>query len=494
MIAPARRAALDALAQIEEGQIDMGAAVARARATLHDERDQALLLELVSGTLRMRSAIDYQLSLRVKRPLAKLDAAILNILRMSAFQLMYLTRLPASAVINDAVDMTRRAGKSSASGLANAVLRAISRERDQLKWPAADDPNHLSVVHSHPRWLIDRWLTRYGLEDTTAWLVFDNQPAALCLAANRHLTTREALAEELLSDGVTTNPTSRAANGLEVTNGRALSTRAFREGRCIVQDEASQLIGELALSVARGRVLDLCASPGGKTLALSIAKGTRVIASDIRANRVRLLATTLKRCRVPNVSVVHVADGPLPFPAETFDLILIDAPCSGLGTVRRDPDIRWRRSAEDLARFAAAQRDLLMASADLVKHGGSLVYSTCSSEPEENDDVVATFLQASIPRQSRGLLRCDPRTLVERPPERPSERPPERSSERPSERLVERPSERSLYNCSIVHAHWEPCLELRQGAVARRRAGRHFLHLRGHCDARRRSRAPGHGA
>ena len=392
MIAPARRAALDALAQIDQGQLDMGAAIAAVRVTLNDERDQGLLLELVSGTLRMRGAIDYQLARRVKRPLAKLDAAVLNILRLSAFQLMYLSRSPASAVINDAVDLTRRAGKSSASGLANAVLRAVSREHDQLQWPAADDPDHLAVIYSHPRWLIDRWLARYGVENTTAWLAFNNRPAALCLAANRHLTTREALAEELLSDGVTTRPTARAANGLDVTDGRALNTRAFREGRCLVQDEASQLIGELAASVARGRVLDLCASPGGKTLALSIASNTRVIASDVRANRVRLLARTLARCRVPNVSVVHVADGPLPFSSETFDVILIDAPCSGLGTVRRDPDIRWRRSPADLPRFAAAQLELLKTAADLVTRGGTLVYSTCSSEPEENEDVVAAFL------------------------------------------------------------------------------------------------------
>jgi 16S rRNA (cytosine967-C5)-methyltransferase len=394
MIAPARRAALDALEKIEQSDVDMGAAIAAVRATLTDERDQALLLELVSGTLRMRGAIDYQLSLRVKRPIAKLDAAVLNILRLSAFQLMYMSRLPASAVINDAVDLTRRAGKSSASGLANAVLRALSREQTQLKWPSADDPDYLAVVHSHPRWLIDRWVARYGVENTTSWLAFNNQPAALCLVANRHLNTREALAEELLSDGVMTRPTSRAANGLEVIDGRALNTRAFREGRCIVQDEASQLIGELAASVARGNVLDLCASPGGKTLALSIARGTHVIASDVRPNRVRLLARTLTRCRIPNTTVVHVADGPLPFADETFDLVLIDAPCSGLGTVRRDPDIRWRRSPEDLARFAKAQRELLGSAASLVKHGGSLVYSTCSSEPEENEDVVASFLQA----------------------------------------------------------------------------------------------------
>ena len=396
MIAPARRAALDALKQIDESDVDMGAAIAAVRATLSDPRDHALLLELVSGTLRMRAAIDYQLSLRVTRPLAKLDAAVLRILRVSAFQLIYLSRLPASAVINDAVELTRRSGKSSASGLANAVLRAVSRDRETLTWPPATDPDHLAIVHSHPRWLVDRWIARYGAEDAAAWLAFDNQPAALCLAANRHLTTREALAEELLSDGVTTAPTLRAINGLTVVDGRALNTRAFREGRCIVQDEASQLIGELAAQAARGRILDLCASPGGKTLALSAAAGAHgvVLATDVRASRIRLLAKTLTRCRVPNARVIHLSDGPLPFRDATFDLVLIDAPCSGLGTVRRDPDIRWRRLPADLPRFAAAQLALLTNAAGLVKPGGTMVYSTCSSEPEENADVVASFLAA----------------------------------------------------------------------------------------------------
>jgi 16S rRNA (cytosine967-C5)-methyltransferase len=396
MIAPARRAAIDALKQIDESDVDMGAAIAGVRATLTDERDHGLLLELVSGTLRMRAAIDYQLSLRVKRPLPKLDAAVLRILRLSAFQLIYLSRLPASAVINDAVELTRRSGKSSASGLANAVLRALSRERETLTWPTPADPDYLAIVHSHPQWLIDRWVARYGAEAATAWLAFNNQPAALCLAANRHLTTREALAEELLSDGVTTEPTSRAGNGLNVRDGRALNTRAFREGRCIVQDEASQLIGELAAESARGRILDLCASPGGKTLALSVAAGAQgvVVATDIRANRIRLLAKTLTRCRLPNARIVHLSDGPLPFRDQAFDLVLIDAPCSGLGTVRRDPDIRWRRLPQDLARFAAAQLALLDNAAELVKPGGTMVYSTCSSEPEENADVVAAFLAA----------------------------------------------------------------------------------------------------
>ena len=396
MIAPARRAAVDALAQIDDGRLDMGSAVARARATLHDERDRALLLEIVTGTLRMRAAIDYQLAARVRRPLARLDAAVLRILRISAFQLIYLSRLPASAVINDAVELTRRSGKTSAAGLSNAVLRAVSRDRERLSWPSRGELlDYLSIVHSHPRWLVERWLARYGATATEAWLTFNNHPATMCLAVNRHLTSRTELAQELADVGVTTRATGRAAFGLEVIEGRALSTAAFTEGRCIVQDEASQLIGEFACQHASGRILDLCASPGGKTLALSAAGSAgMVIAADVRPQRVRLLARTLARCRVPNAKVVHVADGPLPFANEAFALVLIDAPCSGLGTIRRDPDIRWRRSPDDLARFANAQRDLLLSAADLVKRGGSLVYSTCSSEPEENQDVVASFLQA----------------------------------------------------------------------------------------------------
>ena len=396
MIAPARRAAIDALAVIDSGDLDMGSAIAKARAGLSDERDRALLLEVVTGTLRMQAALDYQLSLRVKRPLHKLDAAVLRVLRMSGFQLLYLSRLPASAVINDAVELTRRSGKSSAAGLTNAVLRSLSRDRGALTWPPRDNiSEHLSTVQSHPRWLVDRWLDRYGPAATEAWLAFNNEPAAMCLAVNRHVTSREALATELAEAGVRTEPTARAAHGLRVVEGRPLATAAFTEGRFIVQDEASQLIGELVQPKSGATVLDVCASPGGKTLALSAAVGPTgtVIASDVRPQRVRLLARTMARCKVPNATVVHIpADGPLPFAAEAFDLVLIDAPCSGLGTIRRDPDIRWRRAPDDLARLAATQSALLSRAAELVTPGGRMLYSTCSSEPEENEHVVATFL------------------------------------------------------------------------------------------------------
>ena len=403
MIAPARLAALDALRQIDAERLDMGEAVARVRKPLSDERDRALLLEIVSGTLRMRAALDHQLALRLSRPIGRLDGMVREILRMSAFQLMYLTRTPSSAVINDAVDLTRRGGKSSATGLVNAVLRSLNRDRQKLTWPArpADAAGagamagYFSVVHSHPEWLVARWLARYGAADTERWLTFNNHGPALCLVPNRALASREALEEELKSDGVDTQRTTRASHGLHVTSGQALGTRAFREGRCLVQDEASQLIGELVGTQRGDRILDLCASPGGKTVAMAADLGPSglIVATDVRRHRLRVLTETLGRCRMTRARVVQVpATGGLPFAEGSFDRILIDAPCSGLGTVRRDPDIRWRVAEADLPALAATQLALLRRTASLVRPGGTLVYSTCSSEPDENQQVVAAFL------------------------------------------------------------------------------------------------------
>lgn len=394
MIAPARRAAFDALMAFESGA-GLPAVLAAARPSLGDARDQALLTELVTGTIRQRRAIDHQLATRTSRPLARLDAAVLAILRLSAFQLLYLDKVPASAVVDDAVELTRRVRKTSAGGLVNAVLRALARDRQALAWPEGDTADALSVRFSHPEWLVSRWLARYGTDDTIAWLTFNNQPPRLCLAANATRTTREALARRLEEEGVRTEPATRAPRGLVVVEGQPLRTPAFDDGSFVVQDEASQLVVDLGAVRPGGRALDLCASPGGKSVGLAgrVGPGGLVVASDVRPRRVRLLGSTIARCRLDNAPIVQVpATGPLPFRPGAFDLVLVDAPCSGLGTIRREVDIRWRRDEADLARMAAAQLVLLMRAAETVAPGGTLVYATCSSEPEENDEVAAAFL------------------------------------------------------------------------------------------------------
>ena len=394
MIAPARQAAWAALVAHEVKGTDLPSALAEARQTLSDPRDHALLTELVTGVVRLRKALDYQLAQRTRRRLEALDATVLTGLRLGAFQLLYLDRLPPSAVVNDAVALTRRGGKTSAGGLVNAVLRALARERGALSWPDAPLVEALAIRHSHPAWLVERWLRRYGELETGAWLVFDNQAPRLCLAVNRRKGTRDELAAHLDAEGVRTEPAARAEHGLHVIAGAALGTQAFRDGWFIVQDEASQLIAELGELHRGQRALDLCASPGGKsmTLAARVGPGGSLVACDVRPRRVRLLQQTLSRLRVPAPIVRIATAGDLPFAAGAFDYVLVDAPCSGLGTLRRDPDIRWGRVEEDLPRLAGAQLMLLHRAARVVKPGGTLVYATCSSEPDENEHVVDAFL------------------------------------------------------------------------------------------------------
>ncbi len=414
MISPARQAAFDALRSIASGQADLGDALRRTRDPLEDPRDRALATDLVLGTLRTRAALDYQLQQFSARPLSRLDDLVLDCLRLAAYQILYLSRLPVSAVVNDAVSIVKASRVRSAAPFANAVLRRLARSHDHLNWPSRPNFSNreghrsalvefLSITCSHPPWLVNRWLERYGEAATEEWLRFNNQAPAMTLATNRLRTTRDELATRLLAENVRTVPTAFAAHGLTVVSGHVLRTQTFREGYCLVQDEASQLVAELVDAQGARSVLDACASPGGKSVALAAQVETaasafrrkegRVVATDVRRRRVRLLAETLQRCQAQSVRVVQVsATDPLPFLEGAFDRVLVDAPCSGLGTVRRDPDIRWRRTESDLPAFSQQQQDLLRRVAPTVSSGGRIVYSTCSSEPEENEGVVSAFL------------------------------------------------------------------------------------------------------
>lgn len=403
MIAAARAAAFDVLEAVETGRLDLGEALARARRGLDDPRDQVLLAELAAGTLRWRGALDYQLARASGRPLERLDAAVLRTLRLGLYQLLHLDRVPAHAVVHDAVALVRRAGVARAAPLVNAVLRRLARERDALQWPErptavatpADRERAIEYgVHtcSHPRWLVERWLAREPLDLVDAWLRFNNAPAPLCLRADTRRTSRDELAVALAAHGVRTRPTRFAPHGLVVESGRPLATPLAAEGLFLVQDEASQLVPELLRPGPGARVLDACAAPGGKTVAIAgmLGAGT-VVAADVRARRVRILAATLRHHDV-RAPVVQVApEGEWPF-RQVFTHVLVDAPCTGLGTIRRNPDIRWRRTPMDLPRMAALQTRLLDRAARVLVAGGRLVYSTCSSEPEENEEVAAAFL------------------------------------------------------------------------------------------------------
>jgi len=401
MTAPARTAAYHALLAVTAGTQDLPFALAQSRRTLTDDRDRALTAEIVTGTMRWLRSLDFLVEHFAQRPPRKIDRQVLTILRLSVYQLLHLDRVPASAVVDDAVDLTRAARKPSATGFVNAVLRTLLRQRHKLPLPARPDtPDrdaqmaYLGLTHSHPDWLAARWLDRHGFEATEAWVQFNNATPALTVRVNTLRARVDEAMAALAADGIETEPTRFAPDGLVVTSGNPL--RRAQDGLVFVQDEASQLVALVVGAQPGEQVLDLCASPGGKTMALAAAMQDQgaIVATDVRPRRIVLLQETVGVGGATSVSVQQVpATGALPF-AATFDRVLVDAPCSGLGTIRRDPDIRWRRSAQDLPALASQQVMLLERAAPTVRVGGRLVYATCSSEPEENEQVVDRFLAA----------------------------------------------------------------------------------------------------
>jgi 16S rRNA (cytosine967-C5)-methyltransferase len=415
VIAPARTAAFHALRGVAANHVDLPAALLRARTSLADERDRALAAEIITGTLRWQRSLDHLVEHFAQRDLSRVDDDVLVILRLSLYQLLHLDRVPASAVVDDAVDLTRGARKQSAAGFVNAVLRSTLRTRHRLPLPARPDDGsdhgaataYLGITHSHPEWLVSRWLARYGFDNAEKWVQFNNDTPALTIRANRLRVTREQLAASLAQEDIETEPTRYAPDGLVVRSGNPLRLVSPPKGSdlppkggsygglFVVQDEASQLV-PLVVDVQPGmRVLDLCASPGGKATAMAAAAADNglVAASDVRPRRLRTLAETVRTLDAQNVRILQVpATGPLPF-GPVFDRILVDAPCSGLGTIRRDPDIRWRRSESDLTALSDRQLELLHRAATVLTPGGRLVYATCSSEPEENETVIQRFLE-----------------------------------------------------------------------------------------------------
>jgi 16S rRNA (cytosine967-C5)-methyltransferase len=400
MIAKARRCSYLTLLTIESEDANLPTALAIGRKTLSDNRDQKLLLDIVTGTVRWKRLIDYLIKYFSQKELSKIDIEIRIILRLSIYQLLYLDRVPAAAVVSDAVNLTRAVRKKSATTFVNGVLRTLIRQRHRLPIPSrpTEKPSHtdaasyLGIAYSHPDWLVKRWLKRFGFESTEAWVKFNNEIPSVMLRVNRLKGTKLAIVRKLSAEGIKTEPSHYSPDGLRVITGNPVKRNP--DGLFFIQDEASQLIAPL-LGIKNGdTVLDLCAAPGGKTTQLASIVGDQglVVASDVRRNRLKLLKKAVSLSGSDRIRIVAVgSSGSLPYRI-SFDRVLVDAPCSGLGTIRRDPDIRWKRQPEELTLLAKNQGALLDRAATIVKLKGRLVYATCSTEPEENEDVIDSFL------------------------------------------------------------------------------------------------------
>ncbi len=426
--APARAVAADVLTRVETQDVFADAALETAiTARELAPRDAALATELTLGTLRWQRYLDWILSPHSRRPLASLDPLVRALLRMTAYQLSFLDRVPDFAAVSDAVTLARGHGGRGVDGFVNAVLRAFARVRPDDREPALprDPVDALATRWSFPTWLAARWIERYGHDDAIALMRAQDERPPLTLRANTLRITRDALIERLAADErLTARPTPFAPDGVRVDHGGApASWSSFVQGLFTVQDEASMLVARLLAPEPGDTVVDACAAPGTKTTQLAALMGNRgrVVALDpqpARLGRVRDAASRL------GVSIVETRTGRVEDRARELaggcDAVLVDAPCTNLGVLRRNPDVKWRRRLGDVEAASARQREILDAAATIVKPGGRLVYATCSLEPEENDGVTEVFLTGHpdfavdppstfpIALDARGILRCLP--------------------------------------------------------------------------------------
>jgi 16S rRNA (cytosine967-C5)-methyltransferase len=416
-VSPARVAAARALVALERGRTTLGTQIDRESQRLALRRDRALLLEIVAGTLRWRNAIDWVLSAASTRPLAELSPVVRASLRLGAYQLRHLRRVPDRAAVHEAVETARTLGEARAAGYVNAVLRSILRKPPALP-PRPEDPadraaalTYLSVTLSHPAWLVGRWLERHGLDAAERWCRYNNEPPEVTIRP-RYPDPDGTLLDRLRAAGLDARPASFVRDAVRLAPGALGEIPPALVPALQVQDEGAQIVAHVVAPAPGDRVLDLCAAPGGKSLVLADALGGagQLVAADLRPRRVALLARTLRHARVPASVVALDAARPLPFGA-VFDRVLLDAPCSGLGTIRRDPDIKWSRTEDDIARFAEVQSRMLASAAEVVRPGGRLVYATCSSEPDENAAVVQRFLAGDA---RYALAPAEPGTAVRR--------------------------------------------------------------------------------
>jgi 16S rRNA (cytosine967-C5)-methyltransferase len=340
--------------------------------------------------LRRRARLDAYLDQRVRGGSVRLDADLHDLLRLGAAQLLQMQSVPAYAAIAQTVELAKRRHGMGASKLANAVLRRLDRERDALTLPSPSDPvDNLVIEGSHPRWLVARWVERWGIDETKRLLDANNREAPL--VARPYHVVREQLEAMLESAGVHVSEAPLARDSIVLSSQVSSFTELgpFRQGLFHLQDPASTLVTQYACVPTGALVADVCAAPGGKSVELSRG-ASHVFASDLSFARVQRVVENAKRLEIDSLHV-YVADAR--FPAiRPVDLVLVDAPCTGTGTFRRHPDARWRLKISDVAVMAAQQRAILLAAASVVKPGGLLVYSTCSLEPEENDEQIDHFL------------------------------------------------------------------------------------------------------
>ena len=359
--------------------------------------DRGLFAELVFGVLRRQGTLDHILSGLLTQPLARQEPQVLIFLRLGLYQLLYLDRIPESAAVNESVNLAKQI-LPRASGLVNGVLRNYLRHKDSVTYPdpVAAPAAYIAARHSHPAWLVKLWFSQIGEAETELLAEASSLQPPLTLRTNTLMTDRDELLEKFAANGITAAPCRFSPVGIQVEGRHHIpGLPGFREGLFAVQDEASQMAGILLDPQPGERVLDCCAAPGGKATHLAQMMDNRgeLLAMDNSGSKLPLIQESAQRL---GISIIRTRAADLlqsgAFPADAFDRVLLDAPCSGLGVIRRNPEAKWRVTPEDVTRLAAVQKVMLKNAIWMLKPGGVLLYSTCSTTREENEDVVGDFL------------------------------------------------------------------------------------------------------
>ena len=394
-VSPARSAAFEILRRVED---DGAFASVLLAAPDTDTRadDRALCYELVMGVLRWQLWLDALIDHYAEREATSLDKPVRRALRMGLYELRFLTRIPPSATVNQAVNLAYLARLRSASGFLNAVLRRATREVNYDPVEQIADPlTRLSVATSHPAWLIDRWVNAFGIQEAEDFARTNNQAPPVAFRIIPTNAEEQTVLKALSDAGGAVSQSRISPGGWRVEGAGATVRKLATEGYVYLQDEASQLVSHVLEAHAGESILDVCAAPGSKTTNMAaLAPEAAIIAGDLYEHRLRTVRETISRVNAKRVSlVIHDASVSLPFQEQSFDRVLVDAPCTGTGTLRHNPEIRWRISAQDIYDMAERQGRILANSARVVRQGGRLVYSTCSIERDENEDIVRAFLQ-----------------------------------------------------------------------------------------------------
>ena len=363
--------------------------------------DRAMISEMVLGTLRWRGRLDTHLQHALKSRGKKIEPRLLHLLRLGAYQILFMDRVPESAAVNESVRLAKVLFKNEKiTGFVNALLRSVIRNQDRDLFPPFPERpvEHITQAFSHPSWLVERWVKEFGPETARNLCAANNRKPPFAVRTNTLKITREELHRRLGEADLSSQPTFFSPEGLLLRKSPVLAEeRLFQEGLYFVQDESSQVVPHLLSPQPGERILDACAAPGGKTTHLAQLMEDRgeILALELHGSRVKLIEENCRRLGITIVRVIEAdASQSLPFPpGETFDRILLDAPCTGLGILHRNPEAKWRRKPEDIARLAQFQKSLLDNVSSWLKPGGSLVYSTCTMTPEENDGVVNSFLE-----------------------------------------------------------------------------------------------------